>query len=162
AIFLTASNPVENLLDGNPKTEFASANRGVATFVEFDFGAPTRLAGFRHLDRKRGTIAGSELILLDEAGHELRRIAITQPDRSNAVPSQPIWPAVEARRARWQVTKLGIGSVGAVGGAEVAFFGVGATETQPSGIAIDSVALPVATQEAAGVRQPLKVTIEYP
>lgn len=162
AIFLTASNPVENLIDGDPKTEFASANRGVATFVEFDFGTMTQLAGFRHQDRKRGTIAGSELILLDDAGQEIRRVAVVHSDRSSAVTFQPIWPAVTARRVRWQVTKLGVGSVGAVGGAEVAFFGVGPTETRPSGIAIDAVAFPVATREAAGVRQPLKVTVDYP
>lgn len=162
AIFLTASNPVENLLDGDPKTEFASANRGVATFVEFDFGAPTRLAGFRHQDRKRGTIAGSELTLFDAAGREIRRVAVVHPDRSNAVTFQPLWPAVTVRRVRWQVTKLGVGSAGAVGGAEVAFFGPGAPEAQPAGITIDAVALPLATEEAAGVRQPLKVTVDYP
>src|SRR6201999_1245722 len=80
AIVLTASNPVENLIDGDPKTEFASAGRGVETFVEFDFGATTPVAGFRHQDRKQGTIAGSELTFFDEAGKEVGRVAIAHPD----------------------------------------------------------------------------------
>lgn len=162
AVFLTASNPAENLIDGNPKTEFASAGRGVMTFVEFDFGAPTRLAGFRHQDRKNGTIAGSELVLFDAAGREIHRVAITHPDRSGAITFQPIWPAVVVRRVRWQVTKLGVGNAGAVGGAEIGFYGVGASEPRPTAVTIDAGALPIARRDASPLRQPVKVTIDYP
>jgi alpha-mannosidase len=164
AIVLTGSNPVENLIDGNPKTEFASAGRGLETFVEFDFGAPTRIAGFRHQDRKNGTIAGSELTFFDAAGREVRRVQVTHPDRSGAVTFERIWPAVEARRVRWQVTKLGVGNAGAVGGAEIGFYGVGPSESSPAAITLDPVALPEATapREGAALQQPLKVTVDYP
>lgn len=162
AIVLTASNPVENLLDGDPKTEFASAGRGLDTFVEFDFGATTPIAGFRHQDRKNGTIAGSELTFLDDAGREVGRVAVIHPDRSGAVTFQTIQPAIAARRVRWQITKLGVGNAGAVGGAEVAFYGIGASETTPTGVSIDAVALPVAMRDGAALRQPLKITLDNP
>src|SRR5581483_4005922 len=136
AVFLTASNPVDNLVDGDPKTEFASAGRGLDTFVEFDFGAPTAIAGFRHQDRKNGTIAGSALTFFDAAGREVGRVAVVHPDRSGAVTFRAISPAIVARRVRWQVTKLGVGNAGAVGGAEVAFFTAGASEASPTGVVL--------------------------
>ncbi|HVU34301.1 MAG TPA: hypothetical protein VHE61_12760, partial [Opitutaceae bacterium] len=155
-------SPVRNLVDGDPRTEYASAGKGLQTFVEFDFGAPTAIAGFRHQDRKNGTIAGSELTLFDAAGRVLRRIAITHPDQSSAVTFVPVWPAVVAQRARWQVTRLGAGNAAAVGGAEVEFFGVGPEEPAPTGTRVDAIALPIATPEAGGLDQPLRVTVDYP
>lgn len=162
AVLVSGNNPVENLVDGNPNTEYASAGKGLDTFVEFDFGAPTPIAGFRHQDRKNGTIAGSELIFYDEAGREIRRLAITHPDRSGAVTFKAIWPAITARRVRWQVTKLGRGNAGAVGGAEITFFQPGPAAPVPQGLGIKAVALPVATAEAGVLHQPLRLTIDYP
>jgi len=40
-----------HLTDGNLWTEYSSKGDGTNTFVEFDFGAPTQIAGFRHQDR---------------------------------------------------------------------------------------------------------------
>src|SRR6185369_11303248 len=40
-----------NLVDGQTGTEYASNGKGTNTFVEFEFKEPTRLAGFRYVDR---------------------------------------------------------------------------------------------------------------
>lgn len=155
------ANPAENLVDGNLRTEYASAGKGLKTFVDFDFGAPTRIAGFEHVDRENGTIAGSELTLFDAQGRVVGRYAIRHPDTANGVAFLPIWPAVVARRARWQVTKLGGGNVAVVGGAEITFFGVGPVDATPTAT-LGGEALPIATPGPAGMTQPLDVTIDYP
>ena len=163
AVAVTGNNPVENLIDGDAKTEYASAGKGLQTWVEFDFGSPQAIAAFRHQDRKNGTIAGSELVFFDGAGREVARRAVAHADRSGAVVFFPLTPAITARRVRWQVTRLGAGNAGAVGGAEIAFFARGASEVRPTGLRVDAVALPIATPEAAGSwRQPLRVTVDSP
>ena len=56
-------------LDGKTQTEYSSNAKGTNTFIEFDFGAPTSVAAFRHVDRNDpATIASSELTFLDAAG----------------------------------------------------------------------------------------------
>ena len=56
------------LLDGNPETAYASNAKGAGTFVEFDFGAPVRIAAFKHVDRNDpATVAASQLTLADAA-----------------------------------------------------------------------------------------------
>ena len=58
----------ENLLDGNPATEYSSNGAGTKTFVEFDFGRPVTIRGLRHVDRNDpATVARSEIVLSDRA-----------------------------------------------------------------------------------------------
>src|SRR5260221_3376214 len=58
-----------NLMDGDRGTEYASNGKGTNTFIEFEFNEPSHLSGFRHVDRNDpATVAGSELIFMDEAG----------------------------------------------------------------------------------------------
>ena len=152
----------QNLLDGLPATEFASADQGLQTYVEFEFAAPTRIAGFKHRDRKVTPIAGSQLIFLDAAGQELARVPVMHPDRSSAITIQSITPAVAASRVRWNVTKLGASRGPAVGGAEISFFGPGLVETKPTALTVEAVALPVATGHGAASRQPLRIAIDFP
>src|SRR5512139_2576192 len=40
-----------NLVDANPRSEYSSDGKGTNTFIVFEFAAPTRIAGFRHVDR---------------------------------------------------------------------------------------------------------------
>jgi len=170
-VFINAGNPVENLVDDDPVTEFASAGKGLHTFVEFDFGKPAPIAGFRHQDRRNGTIAASELIFLDDAGNEITRVPVAHADRGGAVVFKPIQPAVTARRVRWQVAKLGKGNAASVGGAEITFYTTGKTDATPDGITIETLALPItgkntpaasSTAPAAPLTQPLKLNIDYP
>src|SRR5580765_1830768 len=57
-----------NLVDNDTQTEFSSNGKGTNTFVELEFNEPTRLMGFRHVDRNDpATVAASELIFTDEA-----------------------------------------------------------------------------------------------
>src|ERR1700719_3071319 len=54
-----------NLLDENPRTEFAANEQDATVFVEFDFRSPVSLAAFRHVDRNDpARVAASELIFL--------------------------------------------------------------------------------------------------
>jgi hypothetical protein len=51
---------VGNIIDGKTQTEYSSNGKGTNTFIEFDFGAATGVAAFRHLDRNDpATIAAS-------------------------------------------------------------------------------------------------------
>ena len=55
------NHDVGNIIDGKPRTEYSSNGKGTDTFIEFDLGAPTRVAAFRHIDRNDpATIASSE------------------------------------------------------------------------------------------------------
>jgi len=104
----------------------------------------------------------SELIFLDEAGKEIGRLPVLHPDKGSGIAFKTIWPAIAARRVRWQVTQLGANRSPSVGGAEVAFFAPGNVATTPTAIALDAVALPVSTRTDTGIFQPFKVTIAYP
>src|SRR5262249_49927420 len=67
-----------NLLDGNLRSEYSSNGKGTNTFLEFDFGAATIIAAFRHVDRNDpATVAASELTFLDAAGKVLGTSIVT-------------------------------------------------------------------------------------
>lgn len=53
------SIPAENLMDGKSPDQYFSDSKGTQTFIEFDFGEPTAVAGFRHTGNRTRTIAGS-------------------------------------------------------------------------------------------------------
>jgi hypothetical protein len=150
------------LVDGLPQTEYSSDGQGTATFVEFDFGRPIRLAGFRHLDRNDpATVGASELIFLDAAGRELSRQAVTHANRRAGVTFAVLSPPVEAARVRWQVTRLGPQNHGTVGGAEIGFFEAGEPEPVPSALAVEVQALSIARRTAHGALQPVRLLFHY-
>lgn len=65
-------NNATNLLDGVSRTEYASHAKGTNTFVEFDFGRPTLIAGLRHVDRNDPAMTvTSELVFMDASGRVL-------------------------------------------------------------------------------------------
>ncbi len=154
---------ISNLIDGDSATEYASAEQGLTTYAEFDFGATVPLAAFRHRENASfGVVAASELVCFDEQGRETARVPITHLGRNGAVTFHTIQPAVPVRRVRWQVTKLGDAQAPNVGAAELTFFRPGGVEPSPAGITLDVIALPVADRAPDGSRQPLKLTLDYP
>jgi hypothetical protein len=152
-----------HLTDGDLRTQYISASKGTQTFVEFDFGRVVPLAAFRHHERPSpATIAESEIVCLDDNGTETQRVRIVHAGESSAVTMQAISPAVSVRRVRWQVTKLGGARVGTVGGTEVAFYEAAGAEPQPRGISANAIPLPLAARSAEGLRQTVKIEIDYP
>ena len=68
--FPTGNYAVENMLrDPNatgPKLEYASHGQGLKTYVDFDLGSRTPVAGFRHVQRAgRDIVAAAELLFSD-------------------------------------------------------------------------------------------------
>ncbi|MBE7501139.1 MAG: hypothetical protein HS113_12685 [Verrucomicrobiales bacterium] len=150
-----------HLLDGNPRTEYSSAGRGTDTFVEFDFGTPVALAGFRHLDRNDpATVAASTLVLFAPDGREAGRVNIEHVNQKAGVTFHTLPEPVTVRRVRWQITKLGPQHYGTVGGAELSFYAAGPTESLPN-VALEARPLPLAERTSEGLRQPLRLEVDY-
>ncbi len=150
------------LLDNDLKTEFASNGKGTNTFVEFDFGAPVYLGGFRHQDRNDpATIAASELAFFAADGKLLATWPVTHVNQRAGVTFFALPESVMAQRVRWRVTRLG-SSHGTVGGAEIAFFGAENSEATPSAMGIDSQTVQVIDRRGAALVQPLKLTLDNP
>jgi hypothetical protein len=154
--------PVKNLVDGNTKTEFSSNGKGTNTFVEFDFGSPVRIGGFRHQDRNDpATIAGSELTFSDSEGNVVATVPVEHVNRRGGVTSFALPEPVTAQRVRWRVSQLG-SPHGTVGGAELALLAAGEPEPTPRGIAFETRAVPVIDRQAGSFVQPLILTLDYP
>jgi hypothetical protein len=153
---------VTRLLDGNVKTEFASHGKGTDTFVEFDFGAPVRIGGFRHQDRNDPAIIGeSELVFSNAAGKVLGKARVTHVGQRAGITFFGLPEPITAQRVRWHVTKLG-SPHSCVGGAEIEFFAAGKPESSPTGIGIEAQRAPVIDRKAGALVQPLRVTLDYP
>jgi hypothetical protein len=153
---------VGNIIDGKVQTEYSSNSKGTNTFIEFDLGAPTSVAAFRHVDRNDpATIASSELRFLDGSGSVVSTAPVKHVNQRGGVTFLTLPAPVTARRVRWQVTGLGAG-YGTVGGAEIAFFTAGETESLPRGITIESRAPQLLERAGAALIRPLKVTVNYP
>jgi hypothetical protein len=151
-----------HLLDGKPKTEFASRGKGTGTFVEFDLGAPVRIAAFRHQDRNDvATIAASELRFSDAAGKPVAAVPVEHVNQRGGATFFVLPQPVAAQRVRWQVTKLG-SKAAAVGGAEIVFYTSGEAEPAPRGIGIEAQAEQVIQRTGNGEVQPLRITLDYP
>ena len=143
------SHNVTNIIDGKVRTEYSSNAKGTNTFIEFDFGAPTSVAAFRHVDRKDpATIASSELTFLDGSGSVVSMVPVRHVNQRGGVTFLTLPAPVTARRVRWQVTGLG-SHYSTVGGAEIGFFNAGQTEPLPRGIMIESRAPQMVEREGA-------------
>jgi hypothetical protein len=153
---------VRNIIDGSPATEYSSNGKGTNTFIEFDFGAPSRLVAFRHLDRNDpATVAASELIFSDQGGKTLVAIPVTHVNRRRGVTFVTFPAPVTAQRVRWQITALGSG-LRTVGGAELAFYTIGKTDPTPSGITLKTQPVELLEKQGGKFLQPLKVIVESP
>ncbi len=153
---------VGNITDGKPRTEYSSNAKGTNTFIEFDFGAPTSVAAFRHVDRNdSATIAASELTFLDAAGAVVGTVPVKHVNQRGGVTSQTLPAPVLARRARWRVTEMG-GRHGTVGGAEIAFFTPASPESLPRAVTLATLAPQMVERQGEALVQPLRVTVHYP
>jgi alpha-mannosidase len=160
--FAGGRHNVGNILAGKPRSDYASASKGTNTFVEFDFGAPTRVAAFRHVDRNdAATIAASELTFLDGSGAVVRKVPVRHGNKRAGVTFLALPAPVTAQRVRWQVTELGNGLT-TVGGAGIAFYASGKTESLPSGTTLEARSLQLLERQGESLVQPLKVTVSYP
>lgn len=150
------------LVDGDPKTEFASHGKGAGTFLEFDFGTTVEIGGLRHQDRNDpATIAESELVLMDGSGTPLATVPIRHVNARGGVTFFALPEPIKARRVRWRVTRLG-GPHGCVGGAGIEFFACGEGEAAPRGTGIEARVVQVIDRKDDSLVQPLRVTLDYP
>ncbi len=153
---------VRNILDGKAPTEYSSDSKGTGTFIEFDFGAPTTVVAFRHVDRNDpATIASSQLTFLDDAGAVVAKVPVKHVNQRGGLTFVTLPSPVKARRVRWQVTELG-SPYATVGGAEIGFFGPGEKESFPSGITLESRAPQMLERQGSALMRPLELTINYP
>jgi hypothetical protein len=153
---------VTNILAGKPRREYSSHGKGTNTFIEFDFGALTSVAAFRHVDRHDpATIAASELTFLDGAGAVIAKVPVKHVNRRGGVTFLVLPSPVTAQKLRWQVTELGSGFQ-TVGGAHIAFYTKGKTDSLPAGTTLDAWALQLLQRHGEALVQPLKVTVNYP
>jgi hypothetical protein len=96
-----------NLVDGNLKTEYASWNQGTNTVVEFDFGRPTRIVAFRHVDRNNiATVALSVLEFYDADGKLTSAVPVKHVDQPGGTTFFILPSAIVAERVKWQVARL--------------------------------------------------------
>lgn len=151
---------VEQLIDGDPKTEFASESCGTNTFVSFRFPSPQTVIAFRHVDRAdRALIARSELIFTDAAGATVERLEVAHVDRKAGVTFFAFPKPVRASGVEWRVTQLGSNNLATVGGKEVEFFSAGATEEIPLADSVSARALPFLDKRN---NQPIQVIVDHP
>jgi hypothetical protein len=112
----------KHLLDGLPKTEYSSNNKGTNTFIEVRFPQTVRVGAFRHVDRNDpATIAASELAFMDAGGQVTGSISVPHVNTRGGETFYVFPQAVSGRVVRWRVTRLGPQGYGTVGGAELAF-----------------------------------------
>jgi alpha-mannosidase len=151
-----------NIIDGKIPTEYSSNSKGTNTVIEFDLGRPTRVAAFRHIDRNDpATIATSELTFLDGSGNPVSTVPVKHVNQRGGVTFAKLPSPVTARRVRWQVTQLGAGFA-TVGGAEIAFFTLGQTDSRPQGITLESQTPQLLQRQGTALVRPLKIVVDYP
>jgi hypothetical protein len=149
-----------HLVDGNPKTEYASKNRGTNTVVGFDFGQPVRIVAFRHVDRNdTATVAASELSFYDVGGKLISIVPVKHTNQPGGTTFFILPSAVVAQRVQWHVTQLGNDALPAVGGAEISFFASGEVDPAPTLDSIEAHASPCVNKQG---KQPVTITIHHP
>ncbi|MCC6231026.1 MAG: hypothetical protein IT580_00165 [Verrucomicrobiales bacterium] len=146
------------------RPEYASRGKGDKTFVDFDFGRPTGIAAFEHVQRRTpDTMVEARLVFSDSPGFEpaLATVAVQHVDEKGAT-TFATFPPVTARYVRWQVTRVLPDRSPNLGGQSVRFFAAGATESAPGRIGIEARGLPIVERTAQGPRQPLSLTLDHP
>ncbi|NLX94836.1 MAG: hypothetical protein GXY83_01535 [Rhodopirellula sp.] len=153
-----------NLVDGDVKTEYSSAGKGIDTFVDFDFGRPQRIGGMKHFDRNDpATVDQAEWTLSDSPDftNVRGRFDIDHVASRGGTTTFLLDKPVMARYARWRVRQVGPKGHGTVGGAEMVFFASGEPETAPSRDKIEIQATPAVVREKGAELQPIRITIDH-
>ena len=144
------------------RTEYSSNAKGADTFVEFDFGGPVRIGGFRHQDRNDpATVAESELAFFRPGGESLGTAEVVHVNKRGGVTFHALPEPVMAQRVRWRITKPGSG-YGTVGGAEIAFLAAGDPESSPTAISLDAGLSPVIDRRDGALVQAMRVIVDHP
>ena len=153
-----------NLLDGWGHSEYSSASRGTETFIDFDLGKPTLVAGFRHLDRRDpATVDTAELVFSNTAdfAHVIAAVEINHVGTSGGLTFVALPSAITARYVRWRVTALGPKGHGTVGGAEIGFFTAEAPDPAPVRDRLEPRGLPALIEREGKLFQPIEVTVHH-
>ena len=134
----TGGYRASNLFDGNPATEYASYTAGIVsaplandgTYLEFDFGETTIVAGLEHVDRLPfiDNIVRSTLYFSDDPTFDLSDASVTI--RHGGAAAYETFAPVAARYVRWEVNEITPGNVDNVGGKEMVFY----TIPEPSSV----------------------------
>jgi len=157
-----ADNLVDGLDDGSHRSEYASASKGTDTFIDFDFGRPTRIAAFRHVDRfDPATVDTADLLFSNDANFSgvLATVAVKHANTRGGLTFHP-FTAVTARYVRWQVTA--VKSYSTVGGSEISFFSSAEPEPAPVQTVVEPLGFPAVKQRNGEQTQPFRVTVRYP
>jgi hypothetical protein len=128
------------VFDNNYRTQYKTAYLGVATYIDFDFGQVTAVAGFRHVqvDGTAAIVTRSNLIFSNVKGDFNTPIAtialnhgLTGLDQGAASATAITgFAPVNAKYVRWQVT--GTSDDTSVGASEMAFMGFPAEAYYPT------------------------------
>lgn len=150
---------VSNLFDGQLKTEYASQDEGTNTTVSFQFAAPTRITGLRHVDRNDpATIAKSEMDFFDEAGQKILTAQISHANKKAGETMYMLPSPVTAVRGTWRVTAQGNKGLYSLGGAELSFFTSRQKDPAPKLDTLGVRILPFLSRDGS---QPVQVAIEH-
>jgi len=151
----------ELLLDGTQRA-YASNGKGKDTFVDFDFGRPTQIGGFKHVDRSDpATIDTAQLIFSDRSDFSsvIRTIDVDHVNKPIGITFVRFKP-VTARYVRWQVTSISQHTC--QGGTEITFFTADDPEPTPKRTSINAHPCPALIRKDGRLLEPLLVTINYP
>ncbi len=152
----------QHLLDGLPKTEYSSNNKGTNTFIEVRFPQTVQVGAFRHLDRNDpATIAASELTFLDADGQVTGSVSVPHVNSRGGETFYVFPRPVSGQVVRWRVTRLGPQRYGTVGGADLAFYAVGAPQALPTQDRLQAQAVPFLEKGGAGGLQPARFTVSH-
>jgi len=157
---------VEKIVDGivsvNRSSEYASDSRGTETYIDFDFGRPTAMAGFKHVDRfDIANVDAGELLFSD--GPDFRRvIARVEVDHVGTRGGLTLvsFPTVKARYVRWRVTAFT--TYKTVGGSEIEFLTAGPPEPTPGQTGLEPVMRPALVKRGGRLMLPYAMTVTYP
>ncbi|MBN2477500.1 MAG: hypothetical protein JXB62_23035 [Pirellulales bacterium] len=157
---------IEKIADGyvdpHRTSEYASDSKGTDTFIDFDFGKPTAIAAFRHVDRfDIANVDAAELTFSNtpDFAEPLGKVAIDHVGTRGGTTLVPFAP-VTARYVRWQVTALT--TYKTVGGAEIDFFTADPPEAEPKRTSVDATVSPALERRDGKLLLPYRVTVQYP
>ncbi len=152
-----------NLFDGNLRTAYASAGKGAATFLDFDFGKPVALAAFKHVDRDDpATVKAAQLLFSDKPDFSapLATVPVAHVDQRGGI-TLASFPPVTARYVRWQVTAINARNYSAIGGAEIVFFAATTPDAVPVRDQLRIRPAQVVLAQEGRQLQPLEIAVQH-
>ena len=155
---------VTNMIDGRGESEYSSSGKGTETFISFDFGQPTLVAGFHHVDRRDpATVDAAQLTFSNDRDFKnvIATAEIDHAGTSGGTTFAALPKPVTARFVRWKVTALGPKGYGTVGGAEIGFLTAGPPEDAPLGDRVEPRSIPALIQADGRLVQPVQISVHH-